>query len=102
MKTENEDAYASKLRACNKEALVTVIALVATVIVWVACGFGLAGVDVWIWGMPLWAVTGTVGTWVFAIIVAVVLSRRFFCDFDTHDYDDAQDAASSADKGGER
>ena len=90
MKTDYEDAYGAKLRACSKEAVVTVVALVATIVVWAVCGFGLAGIDVWIWGMPLWAVAGTVGTWVFAIIVAVVLSRRFFCDFDTRDFDDAQ------------
>lgn len=89
MKTEHESAYGAKLRQCNKEARITVGALAATIVVWAVCGFGLSGVDICVMGIPLWAVTGTVGTWVFAIIVAVVLARFFFADFDL-DEDDEQ------------
>lgn len=95
MKTDFESAYGAKLRQCNKEALITVGALAATVVVWAVCGFGLSDVDAWLFGMPLWVVTGTVGTWVFAIAVSAVLAKCFFADFDV---DEDGDAA----EGGER
>lgn len=95
MKTDFGSAYGAKLRQCNKEALITVGALMATIVVWAVCGFGLSGVDAFVCGIPLWAVTGTVGTWIFAVIVAVVLSKFFFADFDVDD--DTQGA-----QGGER
>ena len=85
MNTKQDLAYGEKLRRCNKEALVTVGALALTVIVWIVCGFGLSGLSVKIAGIPLWAVCGTVGTWIFAIIVSVVLSRAFFKDFDVEE-----------------
>ena len=82
MSTQQKHTYDDMLRQCNKEALITVGALILTVIVWIVCGFGLAGVNISILGIPLWAVCGTVGTWIFAIIVAAVLSHSFFEDFD--------------------
>lgn len=77
--------YSDKLRQCNREALISVGALAATVLVWLACGFGLAGVPVRVLGIPLWAVCGTVGTWVFAIVVSVVMARWLFQDFEVAD-----------------
>lgn len=98
MKTDFGSAYGAKLRQCNKEALITLAALAATVVVWAVCGFGLAGLDVTVAGMPLWAVTGTVGTWVFAVVVSVVLARCLFADFDLDSADD--DAASGSEEAG--
>ena len=72
--------YKHKLRQCRREAVITLGALVATIVVWAVLGFGLAGVPVKVAGVPLWAVLGTVGTWVFAIIVSVVLARMFYAD----------------------
>ena len=86
--------YAEKLRICAKEARITVVALAAIIVVWLVCGFGLAGIDAALWGIPLWAFAGTVGTWVFAIIVAAVLSKRVFADFDL---DDAEGVADGQD-----
>lgn len=88
MGDEGRSLYDDKLRQCNREALITVGALVCTIVVWIICGFGLAGSAVKIVGIPLWAVCGTVGTWIFAIIVAVVLSKRFFRDFDVTEGED--------------
>lgn len=88
MNDNGRSSYDAKLRQCNREALITVGALVLTIIVWIICGFGLAGSAVKIAGIPLWAVCGTVGTWIFAIIVAVVLSKRFFRDFDPTEGDE--------------
>lgn len=77
--------YAQKHRQANREALYTVVALAATIVVWVALGFGLSGLDVELFSTPLWVIGGTVGTWVFAIVATVVLAKRLFRDFDLDD-----------------
>ena len=79
--------YGAKLRQCNREALITVAALALTIVVWALLGFGLSGVETRICGIPLWAVAGTVGTWVFAIAVSVVLSKKIFSDFNAEEGD---------------
>ena len=78
-------SYKEKLQQANREAVATVGALVVTILVWIVCGFGLANLDVYVFHTPLWVIGGTLGTWVCAIIVAVVLSRRFFVDFSLDD-----------------
>lgn len=88
MNRHEQNTYGAKLRQCNREALITVAALVLTIVVWALLGFGLAGSDVRICGIPLWAAAGTVGTWVFAIIVSVVLAKKFFFDFDVEEGDE--------------
>lgn len=104
MKTDFESAYGAKLRQCNREALITLVALAATVVVWAVCGFGLAGLDARVMGVPVWVVGGCVGTWVFAIVVSVVLAKSFFKDFDVEEAKAAADdaPASAASRGGER
>ena len=74
--------YAEKLIQANKEAKATVVALILTILVWVLGGFGLAGLDVQIFGTPIWIIGGTLGVWVFAMLVTVVLSKCVFKDFD--------------------
>ncbi len=74
--------YARMLRDANHEARVTVGALVATIVVWIVLGFGLSGSSIEVFHTPLWVVMGTVGTWVFAIIVSVVLARHVLADAD--------------------
>ncbi|MFR4805004.1 MAG: DUF997 family protein [Eggerthellaceae bacterium] len=51
------------------------------IVVWAVAGFGLAGLDVKVFGTPVhyWRHGGT---WVFAIAVAVFLAKRVFADFD--------------------
>ncbi len=74
--------YARMLRDANHEARVTVGALVATIVVWIVLGFGLSGSSIEVFHTPLWVVMGTVGTWVFAIIVSIVLARHVLADAD--------------------
>lgn len=85
---QDKSSYGAKLRQCNREALITVAALALTIAVWALLGFGLSGLETRICGIPLWAVAGTVGTWVFAVIVSVVLSKKLFCDFDVEEGDE--------------
>ena len=87
--------YKQKLEQANREAIATVGGLVVTVVVWAVCGFGLAGFDITVFHTPLWVFGGTVGTWVCAIVVAVVLARRFFSDFDLGDENESFSSGKS-------
>lgn len=88
-------SYAEKLQACSREALITVCVLIFLVLIWIALGFGLAGAKITLGGIPLWAITGTVGTWIAAIIAATVLSRLFFQDFSLDDDEDGNASVST-------
>ena len=83
--------YAEKMRQANREAKAMVIALVLTVLAWIALGFGLAGSGIEVFHTPLWIIGGTVGTWLFAIVVAVFLSKRVIADVDLDDEGDGHD-----------
>ena len=87
--------YKQKHEQANREALATVVALAVTIVVWIACGFGLAGLDVQVFHTPLWVVGGTLGTWACAIVVSVVLAKRVFVGFDLEDEVEDGKAGSS-------
>lgn len=67
--------YRDKLRQANREALAAVIGLVATIVVWAILGFGVAQTGIVIFSTPLWIITGCFGTFVFSVIVAVVMAK---------------------------
>ena len=73
---------AEKFSLVRREALYTGLALAGLIIFWLVAGFGLAGVDVKIFHVPLWAVAGSIGVWLFAIFVSWILSRKLFRDID--------------------
>lgn len=77
--------YKQKLDQTNKEARATVVALAITIVVWIVCGFGLSGLDIQVFHTPLWVFGGTIGSWICAIIVSVVLAHHVFQDFDLND-----------------
>ena len=83
--------YKQKHEQANREAIATVVALAVTIAVWIACGFGLSGLDITLFHTPLWVIGGTVGTWLFAIVVAVFLSKRVIADVDLDDEGDGHD-----------
>ncbi len=83
--------YRDKMRQANKEAKATVIALILCILVWIVGGFGLAGLDIEIFNTPVWIIGGTIGTWVFAIIVSGFLAKRVFADFDLDDEEAGRD-----------
>lgn len=82
---ENKASYADKMRQANREAKATVVALVIVIAAWIALGFGIAETGIEVFHTPLWVITGTVGTWIVAIIVAVYMSRRVITDVDLDD-----------------
>ena len=91
--------YAEKMQQANREAKATVVALVLTIVVWIALGFGVAPTGIEVFHTPLWIITGTVGTWLFAIAVAVFMSNRVIADVDLDDEPDS-DAPEAPEAGG--
>lgn len=71
-----------KFRQANREAKATCYATLAVILFWCVAGFGLSGLDITIFSTPLWVIGGCVGTWLFAIVVAVYLANHVIQDVD--------------------
>ena len=84
--------YKQKHEQANREAIATVVALVVTIVVWIACGFGLARLDITLFHTPLWIIGGTIGTWICSIVVVVVLAKKVFVGFDLDDENGLSDS----------
>ena len=69
-----------KYRQICREAGATGLVLLTLIIMWCLLGFGLSDSQVLIFGLPLWAVTGTVGIWILAICLTFVLVKFVFKD----------------------
>ena len=74
-----------KYRQVRREAGATGVLLALIILFWCAAGFGLAGVPVFVFGLPLWAVMGTVGVWLFALVGVYVLVHGWFADMSLED-----------------
>ena len=74
-----------KYRQVRREAGATGVLRALIILFWCAAGFGLAGVPVFVFGLPLWAVMGTVGVWMFAIVGVYVLVHGWFADMSLED-----------------
>lgn len=72
--------YEDKLKECDRECKVALTGLVMTIIVWLACGFGLAGSNVVIFSTPLWIVAGLGGTFLFACAFSIVFAKIIMKD----------------------
>ena len=73
---------AQKFSLVRREAIYTGLALIGLIIFWLCAGFGTASLDVKIFHLPLWAVLGSVGVWLVAILISAVLSKVLFKDVD--------------------
>ena len=71
-----------KFSLIKREAIYTGLALVGLIIFWLIAGFGTMSFDIKIFHLPLWAIFGTVGVWIFAIGISFILSRKIFKDID--------------------
>ena len=74
--------YGEKHKIANHEAKCTLIALIVLICIWCLAGFGLACCPFEIFHTPIWVFAGTVGTWICAILVSVILAKFIFVDFD--------------------
>ena len=62
-----------KYRQICREAGATGLVLALIIVLWCVLGFGLSGSEVMVLGLPLWAVAGTVGIWLLAILLTFIL-----------------------------
>ena len=69
-----------KYRQVQREAIATGIVLVLLILFWLASGFGLAGSDIRIFHLPLWAMMGSIGVWFMAIFLVRILTKLVFRD----------------------
>ena len=79
-----------KFRQANREAKATVLATAAVIAVWWIAGFGLADVNVSYLHTPLWVWGGCLGTWIFAVLVTLFLTKKVFIDFDLDDEEETK------------
>ena len=79
---------AQKFSLVRREAIYTGLALVGLIIFWLIAGFGTAASDVKIFHLPLWAVLGTIGVWLVAILISAVLSKILFRNMELGGEDD--------------
>ena len=61
--------------AIGREARRTAVVGVLFALIWVVLGFGLSAVPVTVMGLPLWAVTSSVGVLVTGAVLAVYLAH---------------------------
>ena len=69
-----------KYRQLCREAAATGLALLLLIVMWCVLGFGLADSEVMLFGLPLWALAGTVGIWALAIGLTFILVKFVFKD----------------------
>lgn len=69
-----------KFEQIKREAKFTGIALVILIIFWCVAGFGMANVNITIFNLPLWSVAGTVGVWLFAMVLVWFMIHFIFKD----------------------
>lgn len=77
--------YKEKLQQANREALAAVIGLVATIIVWALLGFGVAQTGIVVFFTPLWVITGCFGTFVFAVVLSIIMAKFVMHDVGLED-----------------
>lgn len=82
--------YREKMIQANREAKATVAVLALTVVVWIALGFGLSGLDIQLFHTPIWVFGGTIGVWIFSIVAVVLLRKFVFQDFNLDDEEEGE------------
>ncbi len=73
---------AQKFSLVKREAIYTGFALMGLIIFWLIAGFGTASSEIKIFHLPLWAILGSVGVWLVAILISAILSKILFKDVD--------------------
>jgi len=76
-KTDSE-----KYKQVKREAIFTAISLAALIIFWLIAGFGTSSIEIKIFHLPLWAILGTIGVWIAAIILTFLLTKLIFRDME--------------------
>ncbi|MBQ1867280.1 MULTISPECIES: YhdT family protein [Selenomonas] len=79
-----------KYQQIKREARWTGLALFVLILFWLLAGFGLSGLPGEVLGMPLWAVTSSVGVWFFAILLVKLLTSLVFQDMELDEEKEAK------------
>lgn len=87
--------HEDKMRQIDREAKASGLAALAIILFWIVAGFGVSRLDITVFHFPLWAITGCIGTWLFAIALSVWLVARVFRNFDWEKPGQQRDGASS-------
>ena len=82
-KMTNEEKY----RQVRHEAVCTGLVLAAIIVFWCLAGFGAASQDIRVFHLPLWVVTSCIGTWVFALVLVRILTKKVFKDMNLEEDD---------------
>ena len=71
-----------------REAGWTGVSLLVLVVFWLVAGFGLSGIEGEVFGLPVWALTSSIGVWLFAIVLVKLLLMFVFKDMDLNEMDE--------------
>lgn len=73
--------YAEKHMLADREAKYSLVALLSIIAVWILLGFGVAYLQLSIGSIPLWIISSSIGTWLWACIVSLFLVKKVFVNF---------------------
>ena len=66
----------NKFNEIFNEMKLTFFFLAGLIFFWIFAGFFTSDIQLKIFNIPLWAIFGTMGVWIFAIAIAVTVSRK--------------------------
>lgn len=80
-----------KNKQIKKEAFATVILFIICFIWHVGFGYGLSGVPIYIFNLPLWWIISTPGVFVVGVVGVIILLKKVFVNFDLNSEEDYND-----------
>lgn len=80
-----------KNKQIKKEAFATVILFIICFICHVGFGYGLSGVPIYIFNLPLWWIISTPGVFVVGVVGVIILLKKVFVNFDLNSEEDSND-----------
>ena len=80
-----------KNKQIKKEAFATVILFIICFIWHVGFGYGLSGVPIYIFNLPLWWIISTPGVFVVGVVGVIILLKKVFLNFDLNSEEDSND-----------
>ena len=77
-----------KNKQIKKEAFATVILFIICFIWHVGFGYGLSGVPIYIFNLPLWWIISTPGVFVVGVVGVIILLKKVFVNSEEDSNDD--------------
>ncbi len=79
-----------KNKQIRKEALATAILFIICFIWHVGFGYGLSGIPIYIFNLPLWWILSTPGVFIVGVAGVIILLKKVFVNFDLNTEEDSQ------------